>query len=357
MIAMSSLSPCAVATEKQPVLVSIVTPAFNEEKNLPLLYDLLVESLAKLGVAWEWVVVDDHSRDNTFDVVKALALRDGRVRGVRFARNCGSHTALYCGLTHTRGDCAIVLAADLQDPPEVIGRLLENWHGGAQVVWAARAAREGEKRSKVAFANWYYWIMRKVVGLQEIPDTGADFFLADRRVIEALRLFPETNVSILALICYMGFRQSTVTYNKRARQHGQSGWTLRKKLKLVVDSVTSFSFLPIRILSGVGMAAALVGFLYALVVVVNAVAGNPAEGWSSLMVVILVMGGLQMLMMGVLGEYLWRVLAESRRRPRYLIENSTSTFAAGEAPVVEAYSKHVAPPGQVRDSHDTLELS
>ena len=152
---------------------------------------------------------------------------------------------------------------------------------------------------------------------------GADFFLIDRVVINALRQFNEANASILALITWMGFRQTIITYGKQARQHGRSGWSLENKLKLAVDSITSFTYLPIRLMSYVGLVVAMLGFLYAVVVIINALAGHPVQGWASLMVVLLVVGGIQMLMMGVLGEYVWRALDEARQRPRYLIEATT----------------------------------
>lgn len=310
-------------------LLSIVTPAFREERNLPELYARLVPIAERLGVNWEWIVVDDHSPDGTYAVIARLAASDPRVRGLRLARNSGSHTALLCGLQQARGDCAVVLAADLQDPPETIDALLHKWREGAQVVWAVRATRQGESAVSLACSRLYYVLMRRVIGMQEMPAAGADFFLADRRVIDALRDFREANVSILALLTWMGFRQAHIAYDKQARLHGQSGWSLRKKLKLVVDSVASFSYLPLRLMSLMGVLTAGAGFSYAVFVIANALAGQPIMGWSSLMVVVLVLGGMQMLMLGVLGEYLWRALDESRRRPRFLIEAETS--AGGEA--------------------------
>lgn len=315
-------------------LLSVVTPAYNEARNLPVLHERLVQVIGGLDVDWEWIVVDDHSADDTFAVAAGIAQRDSRVQAVRLARNSGSHTAITCGLHQAAGDCAVVLAADLQDPPETLPSLLEQWQAGSQVVWAVRARREGERASTVGFARLYYLIMRRLVGMQEMPASGADFFLLDRRVLDAFRQFRESNVSILALLTWMGFRQTSITYDKQARLHGQSGWSLGKKLKLVVDSVTSFSYLPIRLMSVVGFIVAIIGFLYAGVVVVNALAGRPPEGWASLMVVVLVIGGVQMLMMGVLGEYLWRALDETRRRPRYVVEATTRT-PVGATPKLE----------------------
>jgi len=304
--------------------LSIVVPAYNEAANLPTLCDCLRKTLSVLSMDWECIIVDDHSSDATFSVVSSLSMQDARVRGIRLARNHGSHLAITCGLHHAEGDCAVVLAADMQDPPEVILRLLEQWRAGAQVVWAARAKREGEKISTLAFARIFYFLMRHVVGMRTMPATGADFVLIDRRVMDAFKGFREANISIMALVTWMGFRQAIVLYTKKPRFQGQSGWTLRKKIKLVIDSVTSFSSFPIRLMSVVGGVVAMLGFIYAAVIIgLSLVNQVSVAGWSSLMVVVLVLGGVQMLMMGVLGEYLWRALDEARHRPQYLIEAIT----------------------------------
>jgi dolichol-phosphate mannosyltransferase len=310
---------------KKRISLSLVTPAYNETRNLPLLYERVSAVLTSLDVDWEWIVVDDHSTDNTFGTITNIALRDSHVRAVRFARNFGSHKAILCGLELAQGDCAVVLAGDLQDPPETVPLLLAKWREGAQVVWAARVGREGEKATTVGFARLYYLLMRRVVGIKEMPSLGADFFLIDRSVIDALRQFNESNASILALITWMGFRQTTINYDKQARKYGHSGWSLEKKLKLALDSITSFTYFPIRLMSYLGLVVAMLGFLYAVVVIINALAGHSVQGWASLMVVLLVIGGVQMLMMGMLGEYLWRALDEARQRPRYLIEATTET--------------------------------
>jgi dolichol-phosphate mannosyltransferase len=310
-------------------LLSIVTPAFNEAENLPTFYERLCKTMQSIDMDWEWFVVDDHSKDDTFEFISDLAQRDSRVRGVRFSRNFGAHTALTCGLHNSRGDCVAALAADLQDPPEFIPELVKAWRDGAQVVWAARHQRQGETAATIGSARVYYWVMRHVVGMKEMPASGADFFLLDRKVAQAFANFSEANVSILALITWMGFRQVVIPYDKAARLHGRSGWDIKKKLKLVVDSVTSFSYLPIRFMSYLGMVVGLLGFVYAGVVIFNAIHGDPVQGWSSLMVVVLVVGGLQMIMMGILGEYLWRALDEARRRPRYTIESATNEATDG----------------------------
>jgi glycosyltransferase involved in cell wall biosynthesis len=311
-------------SERRPLL-SIVTPAFNESANLPVLHARLVGSLSALDMDWEWVVVDDHSPDNTFAVISSLAAANPNIRAVRLARNSGSHAAVVCGLSESSGDCAVVMASDLQDPPETIALLLDKWRAGDQVVWAVRAAREGEDISTTTFSRAYYALMRHLIGIRSMAPSGADFFLLDRMVIDSLLRFDEANASLLALIAWMGFRQGTVSYTKEARLHGRSGWTFAKKLKLVIDSVASFSYLPIRVMSALGFVFAVLGLIYAAVVVINAMRGSPVQGWSSLMVVVLVIGGAQMIMMGILGEYLWRTLDQARSRPQFIIEARTGS--------------------------------
>jgi polyisoprenyl-phosphate glycosyltransferase len=302
--------------------VSVVTPAFNESANLPVLYQHLVQVMNGLG-DWEWIVIDDHSRDATFQVIQGLAAADRRVHGVRLARNSGSHLALACGLKAARGECAVLLAADMQDPPETVPALLEKWQAGAHVVWAVRAKREGVKAHMLWVSHLYYWIMRRVIGLTTMPPTGADFFLLDRRVIDVFREFQETNVSLLALIVWMGFRQEYISYVKQARLHGTTGWTLKKMLKLLADSVTSFSEVPIRLMSYTGLVISGLGLVDAVFEGFRAFTGWPGPSWGPLLAALLIVGGLQILAMGVLGEYVWRALDESRQRPRFLIEDAT----------------------------------
>jgi polyisoprenyl-phosphate glycosyltransferase len=307
----------------QGSMLSIVTPAYREAENLPVLYQRLRAVCMQGGIEWEWIIIDDHSPDQTFEFGRALAKDDSHVRIVRFSRNFGSHPAIACGLHQARGDVVAIIAADLQDPPEVLPDMLAKWRSGASVVWAVRQVRLGESITTRAAARIYYWIMRYLVGLKSLPPGGADFVILDRNVVDAVNFFSERNVSILALITWVGFRQDWVPYNKQPRLRGRSGWTLRKKVKLLVDSVTSFSYLPIRFISWFGLMVAVLGFLYAIVITIDAFVGTPTEGWASLMVVVLIIGGLQMTMLGVLGEYIWRNLDEARRRPLYVIQDQS----------------------------------
>lgn len=297
--------------------VDLVTPAFNEASNLAALHERLTASLDRLGVDWRWILVDDHSSDTTFDVLREIARKDSRVGGVRLSRKSGSHLAIACGLHHATAEAVIVLASDLQDPPEVVAGLVEQWMHGAQVVWAVRRERPGERGSMRAFARLYYWLMRRVVGLREIPAAGSGFFLLDRRVVEAFRAFRERNTSVLALFSWMGFRQAFIEYDKQPRRHGKSGWTLRKKLTLVVDSVTAFSGAPLALAGWAGVTSLTLGVFVAAC---TAFGLSLSSAWT--LPVVLSLGGLQLLALAVAGAYLWRALDESRARPAWMVENS-----------------------------------
>ncbi|MEX2286352.1 MAG: glycosyltransferase family 2 protein [Planctomycetaceae bacterium] len=302
-----------------PMNVSVITAFFNERNNLPVFRARVLEVLETMNTNYELVLVDDHSVDGSCELVRDWLTDDPRVRYIRLARNCGSHAAYSAGLAHCTGDCAVLLAADLQDPPESIPALIEQWRSGFDVVWAARSAREGESWSTKLFASIYYRLMR-LCALPEMPAKGADFLLMDRKVIDAYNAIPEKNTSFLVMILWLGFRQTSIEYVKQKRHSGRSKWSLTKKLKLFVDSFVSFSYAPIRFMSWAGMGISFLGFVYALVVITNGLRGIPVQGWAWLMVVVLILGGFQLLMLGILGEYLWRAFDEARGRPRYVIE-------------------------------------
>lgn len=301
--------------------LSIVVAAYNEEGNLPLLYQRVCAlDWAGLGLEAEFVFVDDHSRDGTPALLRSLAAKDPRVKVLRFAKNFGSHKAFTAGLEHATGDAAVILAADLQDPPETIPQLVEKWRGGAKTVWAVRAEREGVPMSDKLFARFYYGLMRRFADVQP-PREGADFLLVDRCVLDQLRASPEKNTSVLLLIQWMGFPQAFIEYTKAARHSGRSNWTFSKKLKLAIDSLAGFSYAPIRLASLMGVLFGLTGFVYAVIVAARAIWwGSPVQGWPALMCVLLITAGVQLLILGVLGEYLWRIYDESRHRPRFIIE-------------------------------------
>jgi dolichol-phosphate mannosyltransferase len=294
-------------------VLSILTPAFNEADNLEALHAQIIATMSQLREDWEWLIVDDHSRDATFSVIERIAAKDPHVRGIRLARNSGSHIAIACGFHHVRGDALVMMAGDLQDPPALVGAMLDRWREGAHVVWATRRASPGT-RSNSLFSTFYYWIMRRIVGMTDMPAHGADFFLIDRVVIDALRRFRERNVSVLALVIWLGFRQVQIEYDKQPRAAGKSGWTLRKKIKLVLDSVIGFSEAPIRMCSYLGV----VLFLSGLLVGIYAIAFPSNTAW--ILAAMVGLSGVNLMALGIVGEYVWRGLDEARARPAFLIE-------------------------------------
>lgn len=315
-------------TKNPPSGVSVVLPAYREAASLD---NLIPRVLAHLPAdsGSEVIVVDDHSDDGTIDVVRSWAGRDARVRGVRLARNAGSHMAILCGMSEARGAAVVVLAADGQDPPEIIPALVASWRAGAQVVWAVRERREGQSRLSLALSSVYYRLMNRWTSVS-LPATGADFFLLDRRVVDVLKALPERNTSLFALVSWLGFRRAEVLYDKKARSAGKSSWTLRKKLRLAMDSLFGFSVAPLKIASGLGFLYALGGFAYAALLIINRFTsgrifgGVAVEGWSALMVILLISSGTLMFVLGLFGEYLWRTLEEVRGRPRFVVEESVN---------------------------------
>ena len=308
----------------KPRCLSFVLPAYGEAENLPKVV-LRVLAQAHLCDELEVIVVDDHSRDDTFKVLRSLGAADPRIKALRLARNSGSHMAILCGLTHARGEAVIVLAADGQDPPETAPELLAAWRAGHHVVWAVRSAREGETLMTRMFSRLYYLTMNKWSDVK-LPPAGADFLLLDRRVVTALVEIPERNTSLLALITWLGFSQTEISYVKEARLAGRSKWTFKKKLRLAIDSLLGFSTAPLRLATSLGFLFGGGGFVYAALLVINrfsqgALFGETAiQGWNALMVALLVSSGTMMFILGVVGEYLWRALEEVRGRPRFLTE-------------------------------------
>lgn len=313
-----------------PTLVSLVVPAFNEADNLVPLYEAVTEAFARQDFDWEMILVDDHSSDLTPQVIGGIAKNDHRVRGVRLSRNMGSHIAIRCGIRLAHGNLIGLIAADLQDQPNIIVEMVtELRQAGANVVWAARERREGTSLGDRLFSWFFHGMMSRIMERTDMPLMGADVVVFDRRVADALQGLRETNANVFALIQWTGFRQSYLNYVKLPRQHGSSGWSFRRKLKLVIDSVVGFSYAPIRAMSLLGIITAVAAFVYGIGVFVNYFLGAPLEGWSSLMIVVLFVGGINLVAMGVLGEYVWRALDEIRGRTLFLIEAEFGALPAG----------------------------
>lgn len=304
--------------------LSIVIPVFNEEAALPALVKRLCAFGERLTpLVAEIVLVDDHSTDRTSELLRDICRKDSRFSYVRLAKNSGSHVAILAGLAQARGECAVFLAADLQDPPELILQMLELWRAGHHVVWAVREEREGVSKIDLFLSNFFYRLLN-LLGEVNLPPRGSDFALLDRKALEALLKSSGSHPSIGGEIARLGFSTAQISYTKEKRAAGTTKWTFKKKLTAFADAFVSFSYAPLRAMSYLGMLFSFLGFGYALVVVVlRLMTRTPVPGWSSLIVVVLVLGGVQMMMLGILGEYLWRTLEAARHRPIYFLEDTS----------------------------------
>jgi len=321
-------------------LVSFVVPVFNEELSLPQLYVRVSEVMSALDeYAWECVLVDDGSRDRSSQIMQELCKRDPRVRGVRLTRNFGSHAAIAAGIDRVSGECAVIMAADLQDPPEIVPEFLKRWRAGHEVVWGTRADRPDGLAWR-AMMRAFYWLVRRYA-LANYPRGGTgSFCLVDRKVVQALRLFPERNRLTFGIVAWLGLRQCEVSYLRTPRAAGKSGWTFGNRVKSALDTFVGFSFLPIRSISYLGLLVSLVSFCLGVSVLLRRLTiGTAVMGWTSVMAVMLFLGGLQLIMLGVLGEYVWRILDEARGRPLFVVEHeigSASNPVHGPADTSEA---------------------
>jgi dolichol-phosphate mannosyltransferase len=299
-------------------IVSVVLPVMNEEMNLQPFYDRLAGSVASLTeVDWEFIFVDDGSSDQSFHQMLELRKKDERVKAVRLSRNFGSHAALTAGLSCATGNAAVLMSVDLQDPPEAIREFIAEWRKGAHVVWGTRRSR-GDPWAKSLLANVFYRLCRKVA-LPNYPKGGMDCGLLDRRVIDVFLNIQERNSFLFAIILWMGFRQVYVSYERGVRAAGVSKWPFAKRLKSAMDLIISFSYFPIRMMTVLGVLVSSLSFLYALEIIVEVIFGIRDPGWPSVMVAILFFSGLQLIMMGVLGEYIWRGADQVKGRPRFIV--------------------------------------
>lgn len=303
--------------------LSIVIPVYYNSDTLMDLYnDMKEKILGKIG-DYELVFVDDGSGDNSYEIMTEIHAMDENVRLVKLSKNFGEHAALLAGLSVCTGDCAVTKQADLQEDSNLILEMYESWKAGNKVVLAIRRSRD-ENRIKVLFANMYYVLIRQFVN-KNMPATGCDCYLIDRKVIEVLERLDEKNSSLTLQVMWAGFKTDMVYFDRLNREKGKSRWTLSKKIKLVMDSMMSFSYVPIRFMSVVGGVfniGALILFISVLVEYFTK--GTPIAGWPSLMCVNLCSSGLILMMLGILGEYLWRTLDAARKRPPFIIDEETN---------------------------------
>jgi glycosyltransferase involved in cell wall biosynthesis len=302
-------------------LVSIVVPVYFNEASIPELTSRFEELAGRNpNVELEFIFVDDDSKDNSFNLlISYLHTSKHKVKVLRLSKNFGAFTACLAGLEKSTGDCCALLAADLQDPPEILDKMISSWNEGNEVVIAARKSREDPLLSKL-FSKIYYKIFRRFA-LKDMPEGGFDFVLMDRKIRDILCQIKEKNTSLMGLILWSGFKREIVYYNRKARKHGESKWTFAKKLKYLIDSFVSFSFFPIRVSTISGIVVSIAGFLYSIFLIYDKLVNNTLiQGVTALIVIVLLVGGLQLMILGIFGEYLWRILDETRKRPNFIID-------------------------------------
>lgn len=312
--------------------LSIVIPVYYNAESLEELYERIVKlTEANPSMDLEILFVDDGSGDDSYAVIQKLHSRDERVVAVKLSRNFGSFNACLAGLTRATGECAVIIAADLQDPPEIIGEMYQRWLKGTKVVMAVRERRE-ESFLKVLCARIYYRVFRALVD-KAMPRGGFDFVLVDKAVVETLCAMQEKNTTLMGLILWSGFQREQIPYTRMKRKYGKSRWSLAKKINYFVDSMLAFTHLPIRFLTMLGVFSCLISVLGTIYIFIGVYMGwMKVAGWPSMMVVLLFMFSVIMIGMGILGEYVWRSLEESRKRPSFIIESEhrRSTVPPGE---------------------------
>jgi len=310
---------CTVDTE--PVELSVVIPLYCEESNLDYLFERLETTVVDLSMKYEFICIDDGSKDDTLNRLVQHHHRNPNIKVIALSRNFGKEIALTAGLDYAQGSAVIPIDADLQDPPELIASLVAKWKEGYDVVYAKRRSRQGETWLKKVTATWFYRLISAMSSTPIPPNTG-DFRLLDRRVVEALKQLPERTRFMKGLFAWVGFRETYIEYDRPPRHSGSTKWNYWRLWNFALDGITSFSAVPLKIWGYVGFLFSLVAFCYATFLVIRVlVIGIDVPGYASLMVAILFLGGIQLMGIGIIGEYLGRIFEEVKARPLYLVRD------------------------------------
>jgi len=302
--------------ERTLCLLSVVAPMYEEEALVEVFHRRVCDALE--DVPFELVLVDDGSQDRTPELLEQLAERDERVRVVSLSRNFGHQTAITAGLDHARGDAVVMIDADLQDPPELIPEMLEHWRRGTDVVYAVRKRREGETRFKLATARWFYKLFSALGDVELEPDSG-DFRLLDRAPLDALRSMRERNRFLRGMTVWIGYSQTAVPYERDPRYAGETKYTLRKMVTFSLDAISSFSHRPLQLATLVGFFCAALAFVLIPIIVALRIVGSYLPGFGSITIAVLLLGGIQLMAIGLIGEYVGRIYDEVKGRPLYLV--------------------------------------
>ena len=303
-------------------IISIIAPIYNESDNIPELYRRICEVLDRTGESWEIVMVDDGSTDGSTDLIRTYRDKDPRVVPVIFARNFGHQIAVTAGLDYARGDAVVIIDADLQDPPEVILDMIEKWRTGYEVVFAIRTEREGETWFKEFTASLFYRLIYRITDVDIPLDTG-DFRLLDRKVVDVMGQMRERHRFLRGMSVWVGFKQTGVQYKRAARFSGETKYPFKKMLKFATDAITSFSYFPLQLAMYLGFISAGVSILVIPIVVFLRLAGSQAFfGQASTLIAVLFLGGVQLISLGILGEYIGRLYDEAKGRPLYIVSEA-----------------------------------
>ncbi len=306
-------------------LISIVVPLFNEELVISQMYRRVTEVMAGIDLGYELILINDGSRDKTVQIARELCRTDSHVRLISFSRNFGHQAAITAGLDKARGDAVVIIDADLQDPPEVIPQMVEKWRDGFDVVYGTRLKREGETRFKRWTAAAFYWLLRKLTEVDIPPDTG-DFRLMDRRVVDVLNRMREKNRFLRGMVSWVGFRQCKLEYVRQERLAGETKYPLKKMVGFALDGIFSFSQIPHKVSSVLGFLCAFLSFCLILFGLVEKFfySESVIPGWASTFVAVLFLGGVQLICIGIVGEYLGRIYEEIKDRPLYVCDEEVS---------------------------------
>ncbi|HNY83989.1 MAG TPA: glycosyltransferase family 2 protein [Anaerolineaceae bacterium] len=308
---------------------TVIAPIFNELENLPLLYQRVSNAMEKTGESWELVLVDDGSKDGSTELMRQMAAEDDRVRPVIFARNFGHQIAVTAGMDYSRGDAVIIIDADLQDPPEVMLELIEKWREGYQVVYAVRKERAGESAFKLKTAALFYRLINKLTDVDIPLDTG-DFRLLDRKVVNVMNSMPEKHRFLRGMGAWVGFKQIGVEYKRDARHAGVTKYPLKKMLKLAANAVTSFSYVPLQVATWIGFIAAALSILaIPIVALLRLTRIAQLTGQATTLIIVLFFGGVQLISLGIIGEYIGRIYDEVKGRPLYIVAEAPAADSAG----------------------------
>lgn len=332
-------SSVGTGTDAGKPVFSVIAPIFNEQESIPELYRRISAIMDTTGQPWELILVNDGSTDRSEEMIRELAGLDGRVRPVLFARNFGHQVAVTAGLDFSLGQAVVIIDADLQDPPELILKMIEKWREGYEVVYAVRSGREGESWFKTITASFFYRLIYRITDVKIPMDTG-DFRLIDRKVVDVLNKMRERHRFLRGMSAWVGFKQTGITYHRAARFAGETKYPFRKMFRLAINAITGFSYFPLQVATFLGFITAAISILaIPLVIILRLVSSQQLMGQATTLIAVLFFGGVQLICLGILGEYIGRIYDEVKGRPLYIVREGPSNTPIKQQESQEAWQK------------------